>query len=76
MRCKVAECDATAAECCATAAECCATADSSCLVNGAVSSIGFALVLPLGVLGFIKFLLWVVFVDCIGVGLVLATVMW
>ena len=46
------------------------------VLDGAVSSIGFALVLHLGVLGFLKFLLWVVFVDCIGVGLLLATVMW
>ncbi|XP_022079468.1 protein unc-50 homolog [Acanthaster planci] len=40
------------------------------------SSVGFAIVLQLGVLHFFKFLLWVVFVDCIGVGLLIATVLW
>ncbi|XP_033632484.1 protein unc-50 homolog [Asterias rubens] len=40
------------------------------------SSVGFAIVLRLGVVGFFKFLLWVVFVDCIGVGLLVATVLW
>ncbi|KAK3744872.1 hypothetical protein QZH41_003652 [Actinostola sp. cb2023] len=41
-----------------------------------VSSIGFAVVLKLHFLGFIKFLLWVVFVDCIGFGLTVATLLW
>ncbi|KAL5012944.1 hypothetical protein ScPMuIL_011495 [Solemya velum] len=41
-----------------------------------VSSIGFALVLGLHFLGFIKFLLWVIFVDCIGVGLLIASLFW
>ncbi|XP_032242170.1 protein unc-50 homolog isoform X2 [Nematostella vectensis] len=41
-----------------------------------VSSIGFAIVLKLHFLGFIKFLLWVVFIDCIGCGLCIATVLW
>ncbi|XP_063244212.1 protein unc-50 homolog [Bacillus rossius redtenbacheri] len=40
------------------------------------SSIGFAFVLKLGFVGFIKFLLYVVFVDCIGIGLVIATFFW
>ncbi|KAK7486989.1 hypothetical protein BaRGS_00021805 [Batillaria attramentaria] len=40
------------------------------------SSLGFSLVLGLGFVGFIKFLLWVVFVDCIGVGLLIATLLW
>ncbi|KAL8585663.1 Protein unc-50 [Nucella lapillus] len=40
------------------------------------SSLGFALVLGLGVGQFCKFLLWVVFVDCIGVGLLVATLLW
>ncbi|XP_055893713.1 protein unc-50 homolog isoform X1 [Biomphalaria glabrata] len=40
------------------------------------SSIGFTLALNLGILGFIKFLLWVIFVDCIGVGLLIATLFW
>ena len=37
---------------------------------------GFALVLGLGFVGLIKFLLWVVLVDCIGVGLMVATLLW
>ena len=41
-----------------------------------VSSIGFGVVLGLHFLGFIKFFVWVVFVDCIGVGLAIATIMW
>ncbi|KAK3798779.1 hypothetical protein RRG08_040611 [Elysia crispata] len=40
------------------------------------SSIGFAVSLNLGVVGGIKFLLWVIFVDCIGVGLIIATLFW
>ncbi|GLH02761.1 Protein unc-50 homolog [Gryllus bimaculatus] len=40
------------------------------------SSVGFAVVLKLGFWGFIKFLLYVVFVDCIGVGLLIATFFW
>eukprot|EP00794_Sanderia_malayensis_P007072 gene7072-7869_t len=41
-----------------------------------VSSIIFAVVLKLGFIGFIKFLLWVIFVDCIGVGLIIAGFLW
>lgn len=41
-----------------------------------VSSVGFAIVLHLHFLGFIKFLLWVVFVDCIGFGLIVASLLW
>lgn len=41
-----------------------------------VSSIGFAFALKLHFLGFFKFLLWVVFVDCIGVGLIIASLCW
>jgi len=41
-----------------------------------VSSIGFAFVLKLSFVGFIKFLFWVIFVDCIGVGLLIATSFW
>ncbi|XP_060597454.1 protein unc-50 homolog A-like [Ruditapes philippinarum] len=41
-----------------------------------ISSIGFAVVLGLHFLGFLKFILWVVFVDCIGVGLLIATLFW
>ena len=40
------------------------------------SSIGFAIALKLHFIGFLKFLLWVVFVDCIGVGLVIASLLW
>jgi len=40
------------------------------------SSIVFAFVLQLGFVGFIKFLLYVIFVDCIGVGLCVATLFW
>ena len=41
-----------------------------------VSSVGFAFALKLHFLGFFKFLLWVVFVDCIGVGLIIASLCW
>ena len=41
-----------------------------------VSSVGFAFVLKLHFLAFVKFLVWVVFVDCIGVGLLIATLFW
>lgn len=41
-----------------------------------VSSIGFALVLKLGFSGFVYFLLWTVFVDCIGSGIVISTCLW
>lgn len=37
---------------------------------------GFAMVLGIGLASFIKFLLYVIFVDCIGVGICIATVMW
>lgn len=40
------------------------------------SSVGFALVLGLHFVGFLKFILWVIFVDCIGVGLLIATLFW
>jgi len=40
------------------------------------SSVGFALVLHLRFLQFLKFLSWVIFVDCIGVGLLIATLFW
>lgn len=41
-----------------------------------ISTAGFALVLNLSFLEFFKLLLYVIFVDCIGVGLVVATFMW
>lgn len=41
-----------------------------------ITSIGFAVVLRLGFLQFINFLLYVVFVDCIAVGMVIATIFW
>ncbi|XP_041462887.1 protein unc-50 homolog [Lytechinus variegatus] len=40
------------------------------------SSVGFAFVLDLHFVGFLKFLLWVVCIDCIGVGLCIATALW
>ena len=42
----------------------------------ALSSILFAVILKLSVPGFFKFLLWVVFIDFIGVGLVIAGICW
>ncbi|XP_059468552.1 protein unc-50 homolog [Neocloeon triangulifer] len=41
-----------------------------------VSSIGFALVLKLSFYGFLKFFLYVVLVDCIGIGILVATALW
>ena len=41
-----------------------------------ISTAGFAFVLGVGVLQFIKFLFYVIFVDCIGVGILIATLMW
>lgn len=41
-----------------------------------ISASGLSLVLRLPFLAFVKFLLWVVFVDCIGIGLVVATLFW
>ncbi|RDD46756.1 Protein unc-50-like protein [Trichoplax sp. H2] len=41
-----------------------------------ISSIGFAIVLKLNVLAFVKFLFWVIFIDCIGVGLAIGTLLW
>lgn len=41
-----------------------------------ISTIGFSLFLKLGVVGFFKFWLWVIFIDCVGVGIIIATLMW
>jgi len=41
-----------------------------------VSSAGFSIVLGIGFFSFLKFLLYVIFVDCIGVGLCIATIIW
>ncbi|XP_018578813.1 protein unc-50 homolog [Anoplophora glabripennis] len=41
-----------------------------------ITSVGFAIVLKLSFLQFIHFLLYTVFVDCIGVGLIVATIFW
>lgn len=41
-----------------------------------VSSAGFSIVLGIGFVSFLKFLLYVIFVDCIGVGLCIATIIW
>ncbi len=46
------------------------------LCSSAVSTVGFGLVLDMGVLETLKLLLWVVLVDCIGVGLLISTLMW
>uniref|UniRef100_A0A2K6CKN3 Unc-50 inner nuclear membrane RNA binding protein n=1 Tax=Macaca nemestrina TaxID=9545 RepID=A0A2K6CKN3_MACNE len=40
-----------------------------------VSTIGFGFVLDMGFFETIKLLLWVVFIDCVGVGLLIATLM-
>ncbi|EFO21537.2 hypothetical protein LOAG_06952 [Loa loa] len=42
----------------------------------AVSSILFAWTIQLSFIGFIAFFLWVVFIDCIGVGILIATILW
>ena len=41
-----------------------------------VSSAGFAFVLNIGFWAFVRLLLYVIFVDCIGVGLLIATALW
>ncbi len=41
-----------------------------------VSTAGFALVLGVSFAAYVKLLLYVVFVDCIGVGMAVATVLW
>lgn len=41
-----------------------------------VSTVGFGLVLDMGFVETLKLLLWVVLVDCIGVGLLISTLMW
>ncbi|GLV37607.1 Unc50 RNA binding protein [Carabus blaptoides fortunei] len=41
-----------------------------------ISSVGFAIILGLGFWQFIRFLLYVIFVDCIGAGLLVATFFW
>ena len=47
-----------------------------CCIEISASSVGFAFMLKLHFVDFIKFLLWVVFVDCIGVGIAIATTLW
>lgn len=41
-----------------------------------ISSIIFGLVMSLSIFNLFKFVLWVTFIDCIGVGLMIATVYW
>jgi len=41
-----------------------------------ISSAGFSFVLGIHFVGFVKFLLYVIFVDLVGVGLVVATLLW
>lgn len=55
---------------------CCTMLTKQSFCYRAVSTIGFGLVLEMGVLEMLKLLLWVVFVDCIGVGLLISTFMW
>jgi len=40
------------------------------------SSVLFALALNLSFGGFVAFFLWAVFIDCIGVGMLVATLLW
>ncbi|EJW70702.1 hypothetical protein WUBG_18388 [Wuchereria bancrofti] len=42
----------------------------------AVSSILFAWAIRLSFIGFIAFFLWAVFIDCISVGILIATILW
>lgn len=46
------------------------------LLSPAVSTVGFGVVLEMGLVEMMKLLLWVVFIDCIGVGLLISTLMW
>ena len=41
-----------------------------------ISATGLSLVLHLHFVGFVKFLLWMIFVDCIFVGLIVASAFW
>ncbi|XP_023013471.1 unc50 RNA binding protein [Leptinotarsa decemlineata] len=41
-----------------------------------ITTVGFSIVLKLSFLQFVKFLFFVVFVDCIGLGLLVATLFW
>ncbi|XP_028968721.1 protein unc-50 homolog [Galendromus occidentalis] len=41
-----------------------------------VSCVAFVVLLGIHFLGFFKFLLWTIFIDCVGVGLVVATIVW
>ncbi|KAH8040839.1 hypothetical protein HPB51_013009 [Rhipicephalus microplus] len=45
-------------------------------LTNAASSVGFVLILRISFLGFLKFLLWVIFIDCIGMGVLVATALW
>ena len=40
------------------------------------SSVFYSIALNLSTWGFVKFFLWSVFIDCIAVGVVIATVLW
>jgi len=41
-----------------------------------ISATGLSLVLQLPFFAFVKFLFWVIFVDCIGIGFIVATCLW
>ena len=50
--------------------------ESSCIIFSVSFRAGFAIVLGIGFVSFLKFLLYVIFIDCIGVGLLIATTLW
>lgn len=41
-----------------------------------ISAVGLSLVLHLPFFSFVKFVLWILFIDCLGVGAVVATIFW
>src|SRR5205823_3355058 len=41
-----------------------------------ISAAGLSLVLHLPFLSFVKFVFWILFIDCLGVGAVVATIFW
>lgn len=41
-----------------------------------LSSVFYAVALGLSMWGFVKFILWVIFIDCIGAGIVIASALW
>lgn len=41
-----------------------------------LSSVFYAVALGLSLWGFVKFILWVIFIDCIGAGVIIASALW